>query len=91
MCNIESGSRKKTPWTGRENTTAMERFIDGCNHSNYYKKHPSAGNELERELLNSYRPDCCGICGNEKIKVHVYTTQESGGINAGNAEGHSRS
>ncbi len=73
MSNIKSGSRKETPWTGREDATAMERFIDGCNHSNYYKKHPNAGNELERGLLNSYRPSCCRSCGSESIKVHGYT------------------
>ena len=73
MSNIRSGSRKDTPWTGKEDATAVEKFIDRCNHSNYYKKHPRAGSEIEREMLNSFRPERCRHCGSELIKVHGYT------------------
>ena len=73
MRNTMSESRKDTPWTEKEDATAMEKFIDGCNHSNYYRKHPSAGGELEREMLNAYRPNICRFCGSRNVKVHGYT------------------
>lgn len=73
MRNTKSESRKDTPWTGREDATAMEKFIDGCNHCNYYRRHPVAGGELEREMLNAYHPDSCRFCRSRNVKVHGYT------------------
>ena len=73
MSNILSKSRKDTPWTGKSDATALQRFIDGCNHDNYDRRHPSIKETREIDLLNSYIPDCCRKCGSASFKVHGYT------------------
>lgn len=73
MSNIQSGSRRNTPWTGKSDATALQKFIDGCNHDNYNRRHPNIKETREIGLLNSYKPDCCKKCSSRQIKVHGYT------------------
>lgn len=60
-------SRRKTPWTNRAEATPLQKFIDQCNHSNYAKRHPSIPEAGESEFINSFVPESCRICGNERI------------------------
>ena len=67
MTNYRSRSRKDTPWTEDEYASATERFIDECNHDNYYRKHPSVKDSKEKDLLNSIDPRKCPKCGDAHV------------------------
>lgn len=67
MSNHNYESRRATPWTGKEDATGLERFIDQCNQANYEKRHPSVKGSAEIELLNSHRPVRCPHCGSGKF------------------------
>lgn len=62
MPNHNYESRRSTPWTGDENATGLEKFIDQCNQENFDKRHPPAKGSAEVEFLNTYVPDCCPHC-----------------------------
>lgn len=72
--NYKSDSRRRTPWTGKDDATPMQRFIDSCNTANYNKKHPLVKDSPERELLNAYTVEACRHCGSKKIKAFGTTS-----------------
>lgn len=69
-----TSSRKETPWTGKDDATPLQSFIDASNLSNYKKKHPSISDTEESELLNSYAPQECRYCQSLKIQKYGFTS-----------------
>lgn len=65
MSNHNYESRKATPWTGKENASDLEKFIDRCNHANYEKRHPCVKGCDEIAFLNSCIPVHCPHCGSD--------------------------
>lgn len=68
MTNIKSSSRRTTPWTGKDDVTPLQAFIDDVNHRNYERRHPALQDSGETELINSYVPDSCRHCGSDRIR-----------------------
>lgn len=71
--NSKSESRRRTPWTGNDDATPVQRFIDSCNTANYDKKHPSVKDSLERELLDNYQVKECRHCGSKSFQSYGKT------------------
>ena len=71
--NYKSDSRRRTPWTGENDATPMQRFIDSCNNENYNKKHPSVKDSPERELLDNYPIETCRHCGSVNFQLYGRT------------------
>lgn len=71
--NYKSESRRRTPWTGNDDATPVQRFIDSCNTANYDKKHPSVKDSLERELLDNYQVKACRHCGSKSFQSYGKT------------------
>ena len=67
MSNHNYESRKATPWTGKENASDLEKFIDRCNHANYEKRHPCVKGCDEIAFLNSCIPVHCPHCGSDEF------------------------
>lgn len=75
--NYKSDSRRRTPWTGKNSATPVQRFIDSCNIANYYKKHPLVEESLERELLDNYPVTACRYCGSHNFQSYGKTAAGS--------------
>lgn len=73
MSNIRSRSRRTTLWTGKEDATPLQSFIDKCNRDSFERRHPGITETGEAELVNSFEVDSCRWCGSEKIKAFGYT------------------
>ncbi|MDA3821184.1 MAG: hypothetical protein PF450_01040 [Bacteroidales bacterium] len=73
MKTIISKSRRRTPWSGVENATTLQSFIDECTQNNYHKKHPKPTETGEAELLISFDIAECRRCGSSKIQKFGYT------------------
>lgn len=73
MSNIRSRSRRTTLWTGKEDATPLQSFIDKCNRDSFERRHPGITETGEAELVNSFEVDSCRWCGSEKIKSFGYT------------------
>ena len=59
----ESTSRRTTPWTGLEDASPMQIFINGVVEKAYESKHQKVYETHEEvELLNSYKPEVCPYC-----------------------------
>lgn len=71
--DYKSDSRRRTPWTGENDATPMQRFIDSCNNENYNKKHPSVKDSPERELLDNYPIETCRHCGSVNFQLYGRT------------------
>lgn len=71
--DYKSDSRRRTPWTGKDDATPIQRFIDSCNTSNYNKKHPLVEDSPEHELLDSYPVEACRHCGSTKFQLYGKT------------------
>ena len=64
----ESTSRRTTPWTGLEDASPMQIFIDGVVEKAYESKHQKVSETHEEvELLNSYKPEVCPHCGSSRF------------------------
>jgi len=73
MNKHNTSSRRRTPWTGNDNATPLQSFIDKSNIINYKKKHPSILDTNESTMLNSYSPDICRYCQSPKIHKYGFT------------------
>jgi transposase-like protein len=73
MKKIISKSRKKTPWSGLPEATALQVFIDDCNLNNYNKRHPQSTDTGEAALLNSFEVSECRRCMSSDIQKFGYT------------------
>ena len=73
MKKIISKSRRRTPWSGVSDATALQSFIDECTQKNYHKRHPKPTATGEAELLNSLDVDECRRCGSSDIQRFGYT------------------
>lgn len=72
----DSGSRRRTPWTGAEAPSALQAFIDATNASNYERRHPSLASTGEAEMLNGFEATCCRRCGSKDF--HRYGRTRNG-------------
>lgn len=70
----KSDSRRRTPWTGKDDATPLQRFIDSCNSENYDKKHPLVKDSLEQDLLDNYPVTECRHCGSKKFQAYGKTS-----------------
>lgn len=66
-------SRKRTPWTGKNDATPLQSFIDTSNVTNYEKKHPSISTTEESTMLNAYSLDNCRYCQSRRIQKYGFT------------------
>lgn len=73
MKKIISKSRKKTPWSGLPEATALQVYIDDCNMSNYNRRHPQCTDTGEAALLNSFDVSECRRCMSSEIQKFGYT------------------
>jgi transposase-like protein/DNA-directed RNA polymerase subunit RPC12/RpoP len=73
MKKIISKSRRRTPWSGVADATALQSFIDECTRNNYRKRHPKPTETGEAELLNSFDVNECRRCGSSEIRKFGYT------------------
>jgi len=73
MTKHNTPSRKRTPWTGKNEATPLQSFIDTTNLINYEKKHPSILDTEESLLLNSYSPNTCRYCQSQRIQKYGFT------------------
>jgi transposase-like protein len=73
MKKIISKSRKKTPWSGLPEATALQVYIDDCNLSNYNRRHPQCTDTGEAALLNSFEVSECRRCMSSEIQKFGYT------------------
>lgn len=68
-----TSSRKKNPWTGKDNAAPLKSFIDTSNVTNYEKKHPSILSTEESTMLNSYTPNAWRYCQCPGIQKYGFT------------------
>lgn len=68
MTETRSSSRRTTPWSGRDDVTPLQAFIDDVNQRNYERRHPNLRESGEADFINSYIPDICRHCGSIHIK-----------------------
>jgi transposase-like protein len=73
MTKHNTPSRKRTPWTGKDDATPLQSFIDTSNVTNYEKKHPSISDTEESSMLNAYSLDVCRYCKSQRIKKYGFT------------------
>lgn len=65
---INIKSRRETPWTGVNDATPTQLFIEKRTEAEYNSKHPSAGSNGEAEFLNSLVPSGCPFCDGTDYK-----------------------
>jgi transposase-like protein len=68
-----TSSKKRTPWTGRDDATPLQSFIDISNVTNYEKKHPSISDTDESTMLNAYTLNICRYCQSLNIQKYGFT------------------
>ena len=68
-----TSSRKRTPWTGKDDATPLQAFIDTSNVANYEKKHPSISVTEESTMLNAYSPNVYRYCQSPRIQKYGFT------------------
>lgn len=73
MKNYKSESRRTTSWTGKEDATPLQSFIDKCNSDNFNRRHPWIADTDEAELVNSFKPEECPLCGCPSIQGFGHT------------------
>lgn len=73
MTKIVSKSRRRTPWSGVADATALQAFIDECTQSNYQRRHPKPTETGDADLLNSFDVVGCRHCGGPDIQRFGYT------------------
>ena len=73
MTRRTTPSRRRTPWTGKDDATPLQSFIDSSNVNNYKKKHPSILDTGESKMLNAYSLDTCRYCQSLKIQKYGFT------------------
>lgn len=67
-----SVSRSRTPWDDSTELSPLEAFVRSNYKSNFKSHHSSL--EAETELLNSYTPEFCHVCGDiESFSKRGYT------------------
>lgn len=71
---IETKSRRKTPWTGADDASPMQSFIETCTKDAYESKHPRIKDSAEIPLLNSIPVGNCRQCGSGHIKRRGFTS-----------------
>ena len=57
-----SESRHKTPWDGTD-MTPTQKFLHDHYKEHYAQRHPKLIEAEEAEMVNSYRPSKCPLCG----------------------------
>ncbi len=67
MNPIKYASRKKTPWSGSENITPLERFIKENYELHFHQRHPLMKKAKEAQVLNEIKVSKCRYCGSNKI------------------------
>lgn len=60
-------SRRITPWTGKDDSTPLESYIDLCTERDYAHRHPEVLESGEASFLNSYEVKTCRYCGSTLI------------------------
>ena len=66
MVNVEyHKSRKWTVWKGKTDLSPTQAFIRDTVEEHYNQRHPPLKLSGEAELINSYRPLRCPLCGSE--------------------------
>ncbi len=70
--NIKSKSRRRTPWTGAEEATPLQAFIDKCTERDYKHRHPYLDGMEESTFLNSYEVTQCKHCESPLIRKEGY-------------------
>ncbi|MCL1794880.1 MAG: transposase [Oscillospiraceae bacterium] len=66
-------SRRKTPWDGKEEKNAVQKFLYEQHKSQYDSRHPELGETGETALINAYSPEECPHCGSGKFKKNGRT------------------
>lgn len=66
-------SRRKTPWDGEEQRTAMQEFLYKNYSTRYENDHPRLSETGETELINAYVPKICPYCESEAMKMNGHT------------------
>lgn len=69
-----SSSRRRTPWDDKDVLSELESFILHEYRQHYSFHHQRLNNTREVELLNSYKPSCCKICGSDKFHKNGFTS-----------------
>lgn len=65
---FKTNSRRTTPWTGLDNATPLQVFIDSIVSKSYEHKHTKVTDSKDEIVfLNSYRPNACPHCGSESF------------------------
>lgn len=73
MTKHNTPSRKRTPWTDKDDATPLQSFIDISNVTNYVKKHPSISSTEESKMLNAYSLNACRHCQSPRIQKYGFT------------------
>lgn len=56
-------SRRRTPWTGNNNITESQKFIDSVITAGYDARHPRLADTGEAAFINEFIPSLCPYCG----------------------------
>ena len=66
-------SRRKTPWDGDGELTPTQAFLKENYGARYGNHHRKVGDSCEAEMVNSFVPAKCPLCGSDKFKKNGYT------------------
>ena len=64
---LKTSSRRITPWTFDASATPLQAFIDNNIREAYEYRHPKLSDSEESTLFNSYAPEDCPHCGNNRF------------------------
>jgi len=90
MTKHNTPSRERPPWTGKDDATPLQSFIDTSNVTNYEKKHPLISDTEESTMLNAYSLDICRYYNSQRIKNTGSQETMSDDTNGWIAEKHSQ-
>jgi len=68
-----SESRRKTPWDGGVELTAMQEFLKVHYKEHYAARHPKLSETGEATMINSFVPSKCPYCGSEQFIKRGFT------------------
>ena len=67
-------SRQTTPWDSREELSPIQHFLQMHYKAHYEARHPQLTETGEVELINSFVPSKCPICGAKDFRKRSHTS-----------------
>ena len=67
-------SRQTTPWDSREEISPIQHFLQMHYKAHYEARHPQLTETGEVELINSFVPSKCPICGAKDFRKRSHTS-----------------